>query len=183
MRNKGVDFLIGLVVIYVAFRMVAGGYLNDFALMATSEGYVGNPFAIITALVFEAVIAIGTATSLVMTGVWSAAVSGIEIFADASKTWVEYLREQTASMRDSRKSQPKAKDDIKFVPQPPVEKPKSDVEMLMLAIKDTRERQQDFEAKVDRRFDAILDNSERIEAAIAGIAATVAQLNSKEVAA
>lgn len=71
MERRGLNFLVGLAVLWLLWRLRADGLLCHAAAFAAGEP-VSNPGALITGFVIEAVIAVGAVTTLVASGIWDA---------------------------------------------------------------------------------------------------------------
>lgn len=70
-ERRGLHFLVGLAVLWMLWRLRADGLLFHAAAYAAGEP-VGNPGALITGFLIEAVIAVGAVTTLVLSGIWDA---------------------------------------------------------------------------------------------------------------
>lgn len=87
-QRRGLDFLVGLAVLWLLWRLRADGVLFEVVAVARGDA-VANPGALLTGFLIEAVIAIGAVTTLVVSGIWDAlflaggqAAGALQVFRD-----------------------------------------------------------------------------------------------------
>ncbi len=127
MQGRGLNFLVGCTVLFFGWRLYQAGVFHDVGLLSISQPPTRGPGAVLVSFVVEAVIAVGTLSTLLVSGLWDLAVFASRLVGDAINSGSGYLR----SLTPGAPSAPKSKQSP-----PPSPLPVSDVDVIRQILRD-----------------------------------------------